>query len=341
DLRREMLGALPARAPSFFFIDILPDQAARFAALAAASPGMTGLRMVPTLRARIVAVNGVPAASIHAAPGTGWALRGDRGLTYAARPPAGTRLVAGRWWAAGYRGPPLVSLDANLARGWGVGVGGTIRLAVAGREVDLRIANLRDIAWRRLGINFVMVASPGLLSAAPRTEIATLHVPPGQEGALLARVTDALPNVTGIAVRTVLAEFALLLDRFAAALAATGAVTVAAGALVLAAAIAAGAARRTRQAVMLRTLGATRAQIRAAWIVEFGVLGLTAGLLAAGIGAAASWAVLRFLMRLPFAMLYGRLALTILAALAMAMGFGYIGTAQALRVRPAALLRDE
>ena len=103
----------------------------------------------------------------------------------------------------------------------------------------------------------------------------------------------------------------------------------------LASAVAAGQQRRVRQAVILKTLGATRAQIRAAWVVEFGALGLTAGVLAAGVGGLASWAVLRFLMHLPWVFLPGRLALGLLAALAMLLGFGYFGTARALRVPPA------
>ncbi|MBW4091052.1 MAG: ABC transporter permease [Proteobacteria bacterium] len=341
NLNLVVLAALPARAPSFFFIDLQPSQLARFRALVHATPGPQRIDTLPTLRARIVAVNGVPAADVHAAPGTGWALRGDRGLTYAATPPAGTKLVGGTWWAPDYRGPPLVSLDARLAAGWGVRLGGVIRVNVLGRDIDLRVASLRDIRWQRLGLNFVLVASPGLLSAAPHTEIATVHVARDQEGGLLRRVSDALPNVTGIAVRGVLAEVATLLDQIAAALAATGAVTLLAGALVLVSAVAAGQRRRVRQAVILKTLGATRAQIRAAWMVEFGALGLTAGLLAAGVGGLASWAVLHFLMHLPFVFLPGRLALGLLAALAMLLGFGYIGTARALRVPPASQLRDE
>ncbi len=341
NLNRVVLAALPDRAPSFFFIDLQPDQLARFRALVRATPGPHRIETLPTLRARIVAVNGVPAADVHAAPGTGWALRGDRGLTYAATPPEGTKLVAGRWWAPDYHGPPLVSLDARLARGWGVRLGDVIRVNVLGRDIDLRIASLRDIQWQRLGLNFVLVASPGLLGQAPHTEIATVHVARDQEGGLLRRVSDALPNVTGIAVRGLLAEVATLLDQIAAALAATGAVTLVAGALVLVSAVAAGQRRRVRQAVILKTLGATRAQIRAAWMVEFGALGLTAGLLAAGVGGLASWAVLRFLMHLPWMFLPGRLAIGLLAALAMLLGFGYAGTARALRVPPASQLRDE
>ena len=120
------------------------------------------------------------------------------------RPPEGTRIVAGSWWPPDYDGPPLVSFDADLAKGWHVGIGDIIRVNVLGRDIDLKIANLRDIAWQSLSINFFMVASPGLLAHAPHTHIATVRVADAEQGALLRVVTDALPNVTGIRVEDVL-----------------------------------------------------------------------------------------------------------------------------------------
>ena len=92
---------------------------------------------------------------------------------------------------------------------------------------------------------------------------------------------------------------------------------------------------------MLKTVGATRSQIRGAWLVEFGLLGLTAGLLAATAGTGASWAVTRFIMRADWVFLPGTLALTVLACIGLTLGFGYVGTALALRARPAPLLRNE
>jgi putative ABC transport system permease protein len=144
------------------------------------------------MRARIVAVNGTPVEQLRVTGDTGWALRGDRGLTYAATPPAGTRIVAGEWWPPDYSGPPLVSFDAGLAKGWGIGIGDVIRVNVLGRDVDLRIANLRDIAWQSLSLNFVLVASPGLLQSAPHTQIATVRVAGPDQGGQLRAVKDAL-----------------------------------------------------------------------------------------------------------------------------------------------------
>jgi putative ABC transport system permease protein len=272
---------------------------------------------------------------------TAWALRGDRGLTYAATPPEGTHIAAGRWWPPDYSGPPLVSFDAGLAKGWGVGIGDTIRVNVLGRDIDLKVASLRDIDWRSLGINFFMVASPGLLSHAPHTHIATVKLPDNQQGALLRAVTDALPNVTGIRVQDVLGAIAGLLNQVAAALSITGGVTLLAGSFVLVGAVAAGQRRRVREAVILKTLGATRAQIRAAWLTEFGILGIVAGVIAAVVGSAASYAVMHYILHTNWIFLPVTLIYTLAGALAIMLLFGYIGTSAALRARPAPLLRNE
>jgi len=341
NVQREILDQLPANAPSFFFVDIQNTELPRFESLVRAQPGVEDLQQVPSLRARIVAVNGVPADQVRATPNTAWALRGDRGLTYAATPPPGTHIVAGHWWPADYDGPPLVSFDANLAQGWGVHLGDTIRVNVLGRDIDLKVDSLRDIAWQSLSLNFTLVASPGLLARAPHTHIATVRIADADQGALLRAVTDALPNVTGIRVQDVLAAIAALLDQVAAALTATGSLTLIAGALVLVGAVAAGQRRRTREAIILKTLGASRRQIRTAWLVEFGSLGLAAGLIAALVGTLASYGVVHYLMHFEWTFLPGRLAATLIASLAMMLVFGYASTATALRAKPAPMLRNE
>ncbi|HYZ61047.1 MAG TPA: FtsX-like permease family protein [Acetobacteraceae bacterium] len=341
NLRTQILEQIPQAAPTFFFIDVQNDQLDRFKQILATQPGVERVDEVPSLRARIVSVDGVPADQVKATPDTQWALRGDRGLTYSRTPPEGSRLVAGEWWPADYQGPPLVSFDANLARGWGMHLGSVIRVNVLGRDIDLKVASLRDIAWRSLGINFTLVASPGLLERAPHTHIATVRTAPASEGSVLRAVTDALPNVSGIRVADVLGAVAALVGKLAAALAATGSVTLAAGALVLAGAVAAGQRRRMAEAIVLKTLGATRRQIRAAWLVEFGLIGVAAGLLACVVGTAASWGVVRFVMRTDWVFLPDVLAGTVGTCVLLMLGFGYLGTAAALRARPAGYLRNE
>jgi len=341
NLRSAIGNEMPARAPNFFFIDIQPDQVARFDTIARETPGVDEVRRVPSLRARIVSVNGTPSEQVSATPETAWALRGDRGLTYSATMPEGTRLTEGAWWATNYDGPTLVSFDANLARGWGIGLGDTITANVLGRDIDLTIANLRSVEWRSLGMNFTLIASPGLLASAPHTHIATVRGDPAQDQNLLRRITDALPNVSGIRVREALEQVAVLLTRIGTALTAVGSITLMAGALVLAGAVAAGQQRRIREAVLLKTVGATRGQILRAFLVEFGVLGIFAGILAALAGTAAAWGVVVGIMRQEWVFLPGTLALTVAGCMLLVLAFGYAGTAMALRVRPAPLLRND
>jgi putative ABC transport system permease protein len=341
NIRQQILEQMPTDAPSFFFVDIQNEQMARFRALVNAVPGVGEIRDVPSLRARVVSIKGVPVEQADVTPETAWALKGDRGLTYAATPPPNTRLVAGSWWPADYDGPPLVSFDAAMAKGWHVGLGDVVRVNVLGRDVDLKVASLRDIAWQSLSINFFMVASPGMLSHAPHTHIATVRVDPAQEAALLRSVTDGLPNVTGIRVADVLATISSLLDQIANALAATGLLTLLAGLLVLVSAVAAGQRRRAREAVILRVLGATSGQIRAAWLVEFGLAGVAAGLIAAMVGAAASYGVTHYILHTPWAFSARILILTLAGGLATMLVFGYVGLNATSRARPARLLRNE
>jgi putative ABC transport system permease protein len=341
NLRNAIGSEMPARAPNFFFIDIQPDQTERFDEIARATPGVEEVRRVPSLRARVVAVKGVPAEQVRVSEDSAWALRGDRGLTYVGAMPEGTRVVAGQWWAPDYDGPPLVSFDANIARGWGVKIGDTITINVLGRDIDLTIANLRQVEWRSLGMNFSLIASPGLLSAAPHTHIATVRGDASADATLLRRITDAFPNVSGIRVREALEQVAAILGRIGGALTATGSITLLAGALVLAGAVAAGQRRRVREAVLLKTVGATRGQILRAFLVEFGVLGAFAGGLAALAGTAAAYGVVTGVMSQPWVFLPGTLALTVAGCMLLVLAFGYAGTALALRVRPAPLLRNE
>ena len=328
NIRAQILGDLPDRAPSFFFIDIQNEQLAQFEQIIHAQPGTSDLHQVPSMRARIVSLKGVPVDQVHVEPGSQWGLRGDRGLTYSADIPRGSIVVAGKWWPTDYDGPPLLSLDAGLAAGWGLKVGDSIRLNVLGRDIDMTVANLRDIQWQQLAINFVLVASPGLLEHAPHMHIATVREPPSDDAALLRTVSDALPNVTGIRVADILQSVGDLVGKLATALAATGSVTLASGALVLAGAVAAGQRRRVAEAVVLKTLGATRAQIRTAWLVEFGVVGAAAGVIAAVLGTLASWGVVHFLIHAPWSFLPGILALTIGSCVVLMLGFGYAGTAR-------------
>ncbi|MGH7071925.1 MAG: ABC transporter permease [Acetobacteraceae bacterium] len=341
NLERALSSQIPETAPSFYFIDIQNDEVPKFRKLMERLPAVEAFSEVPMMRARIVAVNGVEAAQVHASPDARWALNADLGLTYAARPPPGTEITAGRWWPADYRGLPQVSFDARLAAGLGIALGDTVKVNVLGRVIPLRVTSLRHIVWQRLGLNFFLVASPGLLSGAPQTHIATVRAASGQEEKVLAAVTDALPNVSAITVADVLAAVARIFAQIAATLTALSLLALAAGVLVLAGAVASEQRRRIRQAVILKTVGATSGQIRAAWLAGFAARGVVAGMIAALVASAASFGVVRYLMGGHWVFLPAPLAETVLGAIVVLLLAGHLATGAALRASPAPWLRAE
>ncbi len=332
---------LPKRAPAYFFINILPEQADKFETLARGIAGVYEIERVPSLRGRVVKINGVETSKVHVAPGAAWAVRGDRGLTYTGPPPPDANVVAGKWWPANYTGPPLISLDANIAQGIGVGIGDTLTVNVLGREIQGRIHNLRRIDWSTMGINFVIVFSPGALEGAPHTYIATAKTSEAAELPLRAAVTDAFPNITAIRIREALEAVNQILRNIGAAVRAVAAVTLVAGLLVLVGAIAANHQRRVYDAVMLKVLGATRSRVLGTYLLEYIFLGLITAILAAIIGTAAAWSVVVKVMDMPWYWLPSGAAFSTVICLFVTIGVGMLGTWLALSRKPAPLLRNE
>ena len=341
NVTRQIDGRLSEDTPAFFFVDIQPDQVADFDRIVSEVPGVGEVVRVPSLRGRIVAINGIAAEKAVVDPGAAWALRSDRGLTYAAHPPASSRVVAGDWWPEDYAGPPLVSFDAHLAHEMHVGVGDTLTLNVLGREIVATVANLREIDWGTLGLNFTVIFAPGALDGAPHTDIATALATPEAEIPLLEAVTARFANVTAIRIREALAAVGELLGGIGLAVRTTALVMLVAGLVVLSGAIAAGHRRRVYDAVILKVLGARRADVWRAHVIEHALLGLATAALATVVGTAAGWAVVRLVMDADWVFAPGPVALSAALGVAATVLFGFVGTYRALGQPSAQILRAQ
>jgi putative ABC transport system permease protein len=340
-MEAEVQDQLPAHAPSFFFIDIQPNQIAPFTKLVSGFPESSDFNSTPMLRGRIVKLNGVPVADAHIAADSRWAVNSDRAVTYASVPPKEAKVVEGPpWWPANYVGPTLVSFDRNLARGMGLKIGDTITVNIIGRDIDMRIFNLRDINFRSGGMNFVFMASPGVVDRAPHTFLATARTAPNREEAMFSAVSRAFPNVTIVRVRDSLAQLGEMLQALANGIEIASLVTILAGALVLAGAIANGHRARLYDAVVLKVLGATRGKLAAVYATEYGLLGALSGLAALLIGSIAAWAVDYFVLDVPFVFVPGAVALTIVGGAVGTIVLGLTGGFLALSEKPAARLRN-
>ena len=343
NLRRQFTAELPEHAPSFFFIDIPSGDAARFSDFLKETVPAANIESVPMLRGRIVAAKGVTAENLKPPNDVEWVLQSDRGLTYTGDVPRGSKVVEGQWWNADYSGPPLVSLEKKIADGLGLKVGEDITVNVLGRDITAKVANLRTVDWQSLGINFVLVFSPNAFAGAPHTGIATLTDQGSTvagDAQIIKAVAAAFPMVTSVRVREALQSIGTVVTNLVLAIRGASSVTLIAAILVLGGALAAGHRHRVYDAVILKTLGATRARLIGAYALEYLMIGLATAVFGVAAGSIAAWQIVTRLMTLSFIWQAGSAAIVVLAALAVTVGLGLAGTLLALNQKAATVLRN-
>lgn len=344
NLTRQLTQSLPERAPSFFFLDIPNQQADAFEGFLKTQASDAHIERVPMMRGRLVTLGGRPVSEVKAPEDIAWVLEGDRGITYAKALPEGSKLVQGGWWPQDYRGKPLVSFDGKIAEGLGLKIGDEITVNVLGRNITATIANLREVEWRSLGINFVMVFSPNTFAGAPHTHLATVTFPNGSDAAVDARIlrsaAQTYPMVTSVRVKDALEAVNDVVSQLVMAIRGASSIALIASLLVLAGALAAGHRARLYDAVVLKTLGATRARLISAYALEYGLLGLATAIFGLLAGGLAAYFILTRVMNLSFTLdLSGAFLASALAVL-VTVGLGLMGTWRILSQKPAQYLRN-
>jgi putative ABC transport system permease protein len=337
NLRNAIATELPARAPSYFMIDIQPDQLEGVLARLRADPGVSEIETAPQLRGIITAINDRPAREW----GEHWILRGDRGVTYADAQPAGLRLVEGAWWGEGYAGEPLISLGAEQAREVGIGIGDTITVNIMGREIIGRVANLREVDFRTGGIGFVLMFNASALRAAPHTHLLTVHAEAASEAGILRDISNAYPNVTAIRIREAVDRVVGALGALAAATSIAALATLATGFVVLIGSAAAGERGRVFESAVLKVLGASRGRILASFALRAALMGAAAGAVAIGAGALAAWAVLTQVMEMSYVFEPVSAVVIVAGGVLATLGAGLVFALRPLAARPAQVLRAQ
>jgi putative ABC transport system permease protein len=334
---------VPAQAPDYFVLDLPKERAAEFEALVERSDGNAETRLVPMLRGAVLAYGRDGAmtrtADLEEVPEGGWALRGERGLTYADRLPEGNTIKAGRWWPAGTQAAE-VSVDEEFAAAVGLDLGDRITFGVLGTEVTATVTSLRRIDWQTMGFNFVFVLSPRVLAAAPHNLSATVDLAPGTPtGPLLQGLVRAFPSSSVIEVGGIMRQARTLLEQVGLATLAAAGVTVLAGIAVLLGAIAAARAQRSYDTVVLRVLGASRWQVLGLLLAEYSLLASVLALVALALGGTAGWLVVVELFEFDWLPDWGVVAATLGAGLAAVILFATLASLPLLRLRPAQALR--
>ncbi|MGH6852025.1 MAG: ABC transporter permease, partial [Methylocella sp.] len=344
NIRAELRHSVAGKTPSFFFLDVQSAKAEAFVNFLRGQAPEGKIELVPMLRGRIVKLNGIEAGAARPKQSVAWVLEGDRGITFAESVPEGSSVMTGSWWPKDYRGPPLVSVESEIAKGLGLAIGDEVTVNVLGRDITAKLASTRKVNWRSYGINFVLVFSPNSLAGAPFGELATLTFAnggdPAREAAVLRATARRFPAVTSIRVKDALDALNTIVGQLAFAVRAASSVAFLASILVLGGALAAGQHARTHDAVVLKTLGATRSGLLAVYIFEYGLLGLCTALFGVVAGAAAAFEIVGRVMDLEFVWLWQPAVIAAAAAIIATICLGLLGTWRVLGRKPGPYLRD-
>ncbi|KAF0190844.1 MAG: hypothetical protein FD165_2402 [Gammaproteobacteria bacterium] len=280
DLLRDWQARLPADAPNRFIINILPDQVEPVRQFFA-DAGQPAPQLFPMVRGRIEKINDrAVIASDYDDERAQRLVARDFNLSWTDRLQEGNKIAIGEWWGASGNGEHWLSVEEGIAKTLGIQIGDTLTYGIAGNVLTAKVVNLRSVEWDSFRVNFFVVTPPGVMEAYPATYITAFHLPRENQQFLNALVR-AFPNATVIDVAEILAQVRLIVDRVTQAVRYVFLFTVIAGLLVLYAAIQSTLDERIRENAILRTLGASRRQLLKGLQLEFVVLGLLAGTVAA------------------------------------------------------------
>lgn len=353
-LLRQVQENRPEDAPTFFFIDIQPDQAQAFVSLVGRQTGRARPELTPLVRSRLHAIDGQVVtveegmekddkrAEGKESRGKQWYFTREYVLTFLDRLPKDNQVVKGEWWKPGQVfSTPQVSVEEDAAMHLGLTIGSIVDFDIQGATVSAEVSSIRKVEWGNFSTNFYMILSPGAIAGVPFTYVATVRVLPEQEVPLQQAIVASFPNISAIHIGDVLDSFARVLDRLSLAIRAVALFCVAAGGLVMAAALAATRYRRLYESVILKALGATRSLIVRAFAMEYVLLGAVAGLIGLTLGSVLAWALVRYVFDLPWSIHPYVLGVGLLLTMLLTLIVGFASTYRILGQRPLAVLRHE
>jgi putative ABC transport system permease protein len=350
----ELIGnQIPSNAPSFFFIDIQPDQHSQFVGVLKQHFPDSPYDLIPVVRSRLTAINGQP-INPEARKGqrNGWYFTREYVLTTFQSLPKDNILTHGHWWDdtrehtldGGTNTPsdlPLVSVEEEAAKNLGVTLGSTLTLDIQGVPFVAQVSSLRQVDWSSFSMNFFIILEPGSLDGAPLTYIATTRVPKTLEVPLQQAIVAAMPNVTAINVGDVLDNIARIFRQLAMGIQALALLCLMTGAVVMIAAISINRYRRLHELAILKALGGSRNLLLFSLGMEFGLIGAFAGLVGLGLGCLLSWSILYIFFDLTWTFDLILLITGLLLTIVLTLTTGFLGTYRLLGFPPLSVLRQE
>lgn len=337
---------LAADTPDMFLIDIQQDQAAQLQAfLGPRAPGGGAPRLLPVLRARVTGVRGreVNLDSVEDVRGRG-SLAREYTITYRGGLAPNERVIDGRFWDASPSAQPEVSIEQSIRDRFRIQIGDTMRFDVLGRPIEARVTSVRSVNWRdvRNG-GFMFVFRQGTFDRAPHSFIASMQGPgDGEARARLQRdLVTAFPNVSVIDLREVLDTARSVIGTITLGVTVVGGLVLATGVLILTGAVAMTKFRRVYEAAILKTLGASTWTVGSLLLLEYGLLGLLAGVVGSLGGIVLSYAIGRWAIQIAWSMPWREVGVGVAGTALLVAIVGLGASVDVLRRKPLATLRAE
>lgn len=338
DLMTAWRSATPADAPNRFVINIMPDQKDPVEQRLGAAR-VRDVVLYPMIRGRLTAING---NAINAAnyPDDNARRQVDRELNLSTMKDMqpSNQLVAGKWYADA-PGQAEASVEQGIAKSLKLKLGDVMRFDVAGQIVEARVTSLRKLEWGSMRANFFVIINPRAMAAMPQTYMTAFRLPPA-DSALTNALTREFPNLTVIDVSGIIGQLQEVLDQVVTAVEFLFLFTLASGVLVLYAALMGSQDERTREAGLLRALGATRKQLSQAQWIEFSLVGGLAGMLAASGAAALGWALATYQFKFEWSFSPVVWLAGLAVGVACAIAGGWLGLRNVLKQPPLQTLRE-
>ena len=290
DLLQAWQARTPPDAPNRFVLNIQPEQRQEVIDFFRRQ-GLPTPELYPMVRGRLMAINDRPVRAEDYAEERSRALvEREFNLSYMTMPPRHNAVIGGRWFGPEDLRRGALSIEAGIAKTLNVRLGDRLTWSVAGETFSAPVTNIRQLYWDSMQVNFFVITTPALLEGLPTSFITSFHLDADRSAAMTGLVR-AFPNLTVIDTSAILQQALNLMERMIAAVQLVFLFALGAGVLVLYTALLTSQGERIREAALMRTLGASRAQVAAAQATEYLAIGLLAGLLAAA-GAVSIGAVL-------------------------------------------------
>ena len=334
---------VPPEAPNFVYMDLFEDEVDLLHEYAATEPRVAAFESTAMIRGAVTELNGESIGEVEApSEEMAMAFDGDEFPLTASGPlPPRSTVVDGEWWPEDYDGDPLASVYVEMADALGIKVGDQLTFRIYGEEVRATVANLRDLDWRGGGVSFAFVLTPNIIDLFPVSYLGMLRTVPGSERDMQRELVENFPQLAFFPVSEALDVFSRILDSVTNAVAVIGGLAVVSGLLVLAGAMVAGRRQREADAVVMKVLGATRRDIVLTYLIEYGLLGALAAIIAAALSLFGAWAFVELVLELDYRVDPLVIVFVIVSTVALTIAVGVATTWSALSVKPAGFLREE